>query len=38
MANEKTVKQTHKPSVLANFKLGYEYDLTWAEIHKQLKK
>lgn len=38
MANGKVTKQTHKPSALANFKLGFEYDMTWAEVHKQLKK
>lgn len=38
MATTKVTKQTPKPSVLANFKLGFEYDMTWVEVHKQLKK
>jgi len=38
MANEVTITQTSKPSVLAKFKLGYEYDMTWSQVHKQLKK
>lgn len=37
MANTKVTKQTQKPSALASFKLGYEYDMTWSAVHKQLK-
>lgn len=38
MANTKVTKQTHTPSALAKHKIGYEYDMTWVEVHKQLKK
>lgn len=38
MANEGNTKQTSMPSALTKFELGYEYDLTWSQVHKQLKK
>lgn len=38
MANVKVTKQTQTPSALANFKLGFEYDMTWRQVHKQYKK
>lgn len=37
MANE-VITQTSTPSALTKFTIGYEYDLTWAQVHKQLKK
>lgn len=38
MANEVVTKQTSQPSALTAFEIGYEYDLTWSQVHKQLKK
>lgn len=38
MADVKHIKQTLKPSELERFHLGFEYDLTIAEVRKQYKK
>lgn len=38
MAQVNEIKQTQQPSALATFKLGFEYDITWAAVHKQYKK
>lgn len=38
MADVKHIKQTQKPSELERFSLGFEYDMTIAEVRKQFKK
>lgn len=38
MADVKHIKQTQKPSELERFNIGFEYDITIAEVRKQLKK
>lgn len=38
MADVKHITQTRKPSELERFSLGFEYDMTIAEVRKQYKK